>query len=88
MPFENTKGDKIMIRLSKRSQKELLLCQLEVQDQLKDLEEFEEVETEILDDSMANFIYTLLHGSEEEILNLVTYTRAKYKQMMGENLHL
>lgn len=77
-----------MIRLSKRSQRELLIRQLELQNQIEDLEEFEEVETEILDDSAANFIYTLLHGSEEEILNLVAYTRAKYEQIMGADLHL
>ena len=70
-----------MIEISEQSKKELFMQQLDIQDQLKDFNSFSDAEINLIDDSMAHFVYVLLNGSEEEILNLIAYTRMKYKKI-------
>lgn len=76
-----------MIKISERSTKEIFIKQLDIQDQVNDLGDFENVDISnaIIDDSLANFLKLIFDdkANEEELLTIIAYTKAKYKKMKG-----
>lgn len=73
-----------MVTLSNRSRRELFLQQLDIQGQLEDYKDFAnaDIDGALIDDSLAHFFNLLMNGgSDEELLNLLAYTRAKYQKM-------
>lgn len=68
---------------SKRTRKELMQQQLHVCGELEP--ETTDLEGELIDDSLANLIYMVLHGAgDDEILNMLAYTREKFTKMEQE----
>jgi len=76
---------------SKETQKELFERQLIIcgqGDDIPDLlgeinEDTKGIDEALIDDSLANFLYLLLHGKDEAVLDLLAYTRTKFECVGG-----
>lgn len=74
-----------MFLLSKRTRRELMQQQLHVCGELEP--ETIDLDGELIDDSLANLLYMIVHGAgDDEILNMLAYTREKLSKMEHERV--